>query len=224
VRKLVVALIVLGVLAMAADRVAARWVGQEVERRLVAEGFSEPDVQMHGFPFLPQLAARDFDRVSLTSKRVQGAEGSAEDVGAVLTNVRVPTTGPVEIGSLAASGTVPYQVVVDAVGAPSLRLAPGPRGQVKISQAIELFRETFEVVASARIRADGRTLRLVPTGLRLRGGGSLDDRLTALLADRVQITYRIPDLPDGVRLERVSAGRDGFRVRVSGRDLAVARS
>ena len=57
-RKLVVVLIVLAALGVGGDRLAARLVADEAERRLVAEGFSGPTVQMHGFPFLTQLAAR----------------------------------------------------------------------------------------------------------------------------------------------------------------------
>ena len=222
-RKLLVVLIVLGVLAVGGDRLAAGLVASEAERRLAAEGFTDPSVQLKGFPFLTQLAGRDFSRVAVTGQRLEADEGSARDVDAELTDVRVPSTGPVRIGSLSARGTVPYDVVVEAAGAGSLRLEPGTAGQVRVSRTVEALGQTFDVVAQARVQARGSRLRLVPTGLEVEGGGSLDDQLSALLADRVAVTYPIPDLPDGVQVEQITAGPDGFVVQVSGRDVSVNR-
>lgn len=214
-----VVLIVLAAVGVGVDRLAARLVAGEAERRLVAEGFSRPTVEMHGFPFLTQLAARTFTRVTVTSEGLEAGEGRASDVRAELTEVRTPQAGPVRIGSLAATGTVPYDVVEQAVG--SLGLAAGPAGQVEVTRTVEVAGQSFDVVATARVRASGTRLRIVPTDLQVAGVPALTDRLRALLADRVALVYDIPDLPDGVQVDAVTATPAGFEVRATGREVSA---
>jgi hypothetical protein len=224
VRKLLVFLIVIAALGVGGDRIAARVVANEAEHRLVNEGFTAPSLQMHGFPFLTQLAARRFERVTLTADGLDSGEGEARAVSAELTDVHAPASGPVQVAAMTASGTVPYEVVSRAVGASSVQLAPAPGGQVQVSRTVEVAGQSFDVVAKARVQARGTQLRIVPTGLEVAGLGSLDARLSALLSDQVAIVYDIPDLPAGLRVEQVTATRTGFQVRVSGRDLAVTVS
>jgi hypothetical protein len=218
-RKLLIVLVVLAALGIGGDRLAARLVADEAERRLVAEGFSQPDVRMHGFPFLTQLAARTFTRVTVTSAGLETGEGQARDVRADLADVRAPQVGPVTIGSLAATGTIPYDVVAQAVG--SLRLAAGPAGQVEVARTVEVAGQRFDVVAQARVRARGTRLRMVPTDLRVSGLPALGAQLRAVLVDRVALVYDIPDLPAGVRVEAVTAEAGGFEVRATGREVSV---
>jgi hypothetical protein len=127
----------------------------------------------------------------------------------------------VQVGAVSASGTVPYDVVSRAVGAPALQLAPAAGGQVQVSRTVEVAGRSFDVVAKARVRANGTRLRIMPTGLEVAGLGRLDARLSALLSQQVAIVYDIPDLPAGVRVEQVTAARTGFQVRVSGHTLSV---
>jgi len=214
-----VVLIVLAAVGVGGDRLAARLVADEAERRLVAEGFIRPTVEMHGFPFLTQLAARTFTRVTVTSEGLEAGQGRASDVRAELNEVRTPQAGPVRIGSLAATGTVPYDVVEQAVG--SLGLAAGPAGQVEVTRTVEVAGQSFDVVAPARVQASGTRLRIVPTDLQVAGVPALTDRLRALLADRVALVYDIPDLPDGVQVEAVTATPAGFQVRATGREVSA---
>lgn len=220
-RKLLVFLIVIAVLAVGGDRLAAKLVANEAQRRLVAEGLTGPSVRMHGFPFLTQLAARDFTRVSVTADGINVGAGEARGISAELTDVRAPQSGPVQIGATTARGTVPYDVVTRAVGSASLQLALAPGGQVQVTQTVEVAGQSFDVIATARVLARGTRLRIVPTALEVAGGLRLDRSLSALLADRVAIVYAIPDLPAGVQVERVTATESGFLVRVTGRDLSV---
>jgi LmeA-like phospholipid-binding len=220
-RKLLVFLILLAAMAIAGDRLAAGLVADEAERRLASEGFRGSSVTMHGIPFLTQLAARRFDRVTVRADALEAGDGQARTVDAELTDVRAPKSGPVRVGALTASGTVPYDVVYRAVGSPELQLAPAPGGEVEVTRTVEVAGQSFDVVARARVQARGTRLRIVPTDLQVAGLPSLDDRLSALISDRVALVYDIPDLPSGVRVERVTATEEGFLVRVSGRELSV---
>lgn len=223
-RKLLVFLILIAVIGLAGDRLAAGLVADEAERRLVEEGFTGPSVTMHGFPFLTQLAVRTFDRVTVRADGLDAGDGEARVVSAELTDVRAPKSGPVQVGALTASGTVPYDVVSGAVGSPDLELAAAPGGEVEVTRTVEVAGQSFDVVARARVQARGTRLRIVPTDLQVAGLPSLDDRLSALISARVALVYDIPDLPSGVHVESVTATEGGFLVRVSGRDLAVTVS
>jgi hypothetical protein len=174
---------------------------------------------MHGFPFLTQLAARTFSRVTVTGAGLDARAGRARDVRADLTDVHAPQAGPVTIGALTATGTIPYDVVAQAAG--SLRLAAGPAGQVEVARTVEVAGQQFDVVADARVQARGTRLRIVPTDLRVSGLPALGAQLRALLLDRVALVYDIPDLPTGVRVEAVTAGPAGFDVRATGREVTV---
>ena len=220
-RKLLIVLVVLAALGVGGDRLAARLVADEAESRLAAEGFSGPTVRMHGFPFLTQLAARTFSRVTVTSDALESGEGRAEDVRAALTDVRVPQGGRARIGALTASGTVPYPVVAQAVESLSLEITAAPGGRVQVTRTVELAGQSFDVVAQARVQARGNRLRVIPTDIEVAELPDLDDRLSALIADRVALAYDIPDLPEGLQVEEVTAAENGFVVRVSGRGVSV---
>lgn len=219
-RKLLVLLILVAAIGVGGDRLAAGLVADEAQRRLVSEGFTDPSVTMHGFPFLTQLAAREFDRVTVTADAVEAGDGEAGAVSAELTDVRAPKSGPVQVGALTARGTVPYDVVSRAVRSPSVQLAPAPGGEVEVTRTVEVAGQSFDVVARARVEARGDRLRIVPTDLQVAGLPSIDDRLSALLSDRVALVYDIPDLPTGVQVERVTATDGGFEVRVTGRGVS----
>ena len=220
--KLVVVLLVLAGLAVGADRVGAVLAANEAEQRLVAEGFVDPSVTVHGFPFLTQLADRRFDRVSVDADRLQVAEGEARAVSGELLDVGGGPTGPVDVATLSAEGTVPYEVVRAAVDLPSLQIRAGSSGQVEVAQAVEIAGETVDVVAQARVRARGDRIRVVPTGLGT-ADGSLPPGLTRQVADLMTFEYRLPELPEGLALEEVRAGADGFAVRVTGTDVSLRR-
>src|SRR5688500_10044699 len=223
-RQLLVCLSRIGGIAIAGARLAAGLAADEAERRLVEEGFTGPSVTMHGFPFLTQLAARTFDRVTVRADSLDAGDGNARAVSAELTDVHAPQSGPVQVAALTASGTVPYDVVSRAVGSPALQLAPAPGGEVEVTRTVEVAGQSFDVVARARVQARGTRLSIMPTDLQVAGLPSLDERLSALISERVALVYDIPDLPYGVKVEKVTATDGGFVVQVSGRDLSVSVS
>jgi len=222
VRKLLVLLLVLAGLAVGVDRAGAALAANEAEQRLVTEGFVDPSVTVHGFPFLTQLADRRFDRVTVDADRLQVPEGEAQAVSAELLDVRGGRTGPVEVATVRADGTVPYDVVRAAVDLPALQISAGAAGQVEVVQTVEVAGQSLDVVAQARVRVRGDRIRIVPTALGT-AEGTLPPGLTRQLMDLVTFEYRLPELPEGLALEEVRAGPDGFEVRVTGEDVTVRR-
>jgi hypothetical protein len=220
-RKLLVVLVLLGLAAVAADRVAHKLAADEAEQRLAAEGLEEPAVTVRGFPFLTQLAAREFDDVDVTARLVRTGNGRARRVEAHGHDVRVPSGGDVVVGRLEATGTVPYAEVERRLGRPGLSLSAAGDGQVRLRSDVPVPGGTLAVTARGEVRVRGTRVRLVPAGLRLQSGGTVPGSVSALLRDRLSVRFQVPGLPDGVRVERVTAAASGFVVDVAGADLTL---
>lgn len=81
-RKLLIALVVLAVLALAVDRIAEHLaegkVASVVQER--EDLPSEPAVEFHGFPFLTQLLGNDLSKVTMTLPEVQPKVGDTEQI------------------------------------------------------------------------------------------------------------------------------------------------
>ena len=93
-KKLLVFVVILGLLAVVGDRVAAKLATDEAQRRLVSAGLTSPQVDVRGFPFLTQLLARRFNDVRVTTTAVRIGTGRADQVSGTARDVTVPSSGP----------------------------------------------------------------------------------------------------------------------------------
>jgi LmeA-like phospholipid-binding len=221
VRRLVILLVVVGLLGVVGDRVARTLATHEAQRRLVAAGLTSPQVDVRGFPFLTQLLARQFDDVQVTSPSVKIGTGRAGQVSGTAHDVTVPSSGPPTVGSLTARGTIPYAEVVRQVHQVGLRLRAAGAGQVQLRRQVSVLGRTYAIVARGRVAANGDRLLVTPTSFALAGGGAVDQRLSDLIANRFTFSYRVRGLPEGVRIDQITAAPDGFLVSASGRDVRL---
>ena len=220
-KKLLVFVVVVGLLAVVGDRVAAKFATDEAQRRLVAAGLTSPQVDLRGFPFLTQLLARRFEDVRVTTSSVTIGTGRADQVTGTARDVEVPSSGPATVGRLTARGTIPYAEVLRAVGQSGLRLRSAGSGQVQLQRGVSVLGRTYDVVARGRVVAKGNRLLVTPASFELAGGGALDQRLSDVIAGDFTLSYRIRGLPAGVQIDRITPGRDGFVVDASGRDVRL---
>jgi hypothetical protein len=219
-RKLLVVLVVVGLLGFGADRAALAVSTHEAQQRLVAEGFRDPQVDVDGFPFLTQLLRRDFDDVTLDASSVTGAKGSVTDVSGQAHGLAVRGGHRVHVGSMTATGTVPYDEVLARVSRSGLRLTPAGAGQVRVSASVSVLGQRLDAHALAKVTADGTTIHVTPTRVGVDGAGALDTSMTQQVSDRLSFTYEVRGLPQGVRIDRVTPAGDGFVVHLSGSDLS----
>lgn len=223
-RALLVVLVVLALAGVGADRVAHRVATDEAEQQLVAEGFTDPQVDVGGFPFLTQLLSRDFDSVDVESASVERDGLRAEDLTATGSQVSAPSGGPVTARSLTGEATVTYAEVLRRVGLPGLALEQAGDRRVRLTRDVTVLGRTLSVTAVGRVHAEGRRLRVEPTRYELADGGTVGGDLEAVLADEFAVTYPLRELPDGLSVERITAGRDGFVVRVTGEDVDLSEA
>jgi hypothetical protein len=201
-RKLLVVLVLLGLAAVAADRVAHKVAADEAEQRLAAEGLEEPAVTVRGFPFLTQLAAREFDDVDVTARLVRTGNGRARRVEAHGHDVRVPSGGDVVVGRLEATGTVPYAEVERRLGRPGLSLSAAGDGQVRLRSDVPVPGGTLAVTARARCGCGEPGCGWCRPGCGCRAAGRSPDRCRRCCVTACRCGSRSP----GCRTESGSSG------------------
>ena len=220
-RTLLVALLVLALAAVGADRVAERVAADRAERRLAAEGVADPQVDVRGFPFLTQLLARRFDDVRVTASGLDSRAGRARDLQVTGRGVTLPRAGSATVDEVRAGAVVGYDEVLRQTGARGVELGPADGGRVRLRGRAEVLGRSLPVAAVGRVEAAGRSLRVVPTGFEVDGTPVETAALLDALGARFTLVYRLRDLPAGLRVSDVAARADGFHVVVTGRNVTV---
>jgi hypothetical protein len=220
-RKLLVVLVVLALLAVVGDRVAAKVATNEAEKRLRAEGLADPSVGVDGFPFLTQVLRRTFDKVTVSTPSISRDGVRADRVSATATHVDVPRGGDVLVGGLTARGTISYAEVLRQVGREGLQLTRASADEVRLRRSVSLLSQTLAVAARGRVAAHGRRITVVPRGFEVQGGQAVSPPLAAALTDRFTLTYVVRGLPRGLRIARIAPGSRGFVVTLTGRDVRL---
>lgn len=219
-RAFVVFLLVIAGAAVAGDRVAEHLAAGEAESRLAEHGLADPQVDVGGFPFLTQLAGRDFGDVHVTGSALDVSGGQAQDVSLSGHDVTAPSGGDVTVGRLDGVGLVTYDEVVARSGVRDVTIEASDRpDRVRLRGSVAVLGETVDVVADSTVRARGDRVQVTPRSFELADGSSVGGSLAAQLTDRFGVIYRLGDLPEGIELRGVRATDDGFLVRVTGRDV-----
>jgi hypothetical protein len=229
-RRLVVTLVVLGVLAVAVD-LAAKWVAQnqlasmaEQEAARYDVRAAETSVDIGGFGFLPQLAKEDFSKVTLTMKQPTFESVPAEDLKVEMTGVHVPR------GVLTREpGTA---VTVDST---QMRLQLSPAELAKLAaRSTGLDGLTLSVVdgklhgkLSVRgIEADATIKPQVQKGRILLVVDQLSDAVPSYLQNVVKSQLSrgitIPALPFGATLNQIGVEGSSIVLTASVADLKLA--
>jgi hypothetical protein len=231
VRKLLILVIVLAVLAVVGDRVAEdlaedRVAGVVQQKEDLS---SKPDVEFKGFPFLTQVLANDISQVTMTLPEADAAAGATEglrveDVRATFSHVRTSDnfhratartmTGSAVIpfDSVSALGpfTASYGGAGDqGVGVITLRPDPDqglPSGlSFDVGVAVANGALTF-------LGTDGTTkISPVPRNLR------------PLISSLVGAPHRFYGLPKTFTIDSLKVTRDGIDVALSGEDVELTR-
>jgi LmeA-like phospholipid-binding len=223
-RKLLIAVVVLVLLGAGADFVAARVFEDRVTDALQREYDlgRRPVVQVRDFPFLPHLASGRFSTIDVAATDARAKGVNAAQLQLTLHGVRVPRQvmlgEPGRITVERADGTI------ELTEAEVNRLLAGrlQGGALHITDDGVEVRVDLALVGEAQVKgklgARRGAVTFTPVEIRL-GEGRLDPATEDLLSDRFTFQVPLPELPAGVRLERVDT-RPGAVV-LSGRAASV---
>jgi hypothetical protein len=227
-RKLLVAVLVLVLLGAVADFVAARVFEDRVTEVLQREYDlgRRPVVQVRDFPFLPHLATGRFSTIDLAATDATARGINAAQLKLTLHGVRVPREvmlgEPGRVTVARADGTIELsEAEVNRLLADRLqggRLAIGQDG-VQVRTQLQLLGQPLEALVAGRLGARDGGVTFTPTEIRLGDRGALDPAQEDLLSSQFTFRVPLPELPAGVRLERVDT-RPG-RLVLSGRAAGI---
>jgi hypothetical protein len=227
-RKLLIAVVVLVLLGAGADFAAARIFEDRVTEALQREYDlgRRPVVQVRDFPFLPHLATGRFSTIDLAATDATARGINAAQLKLTLHGVRVPRDvmlgDPGRITVDRADGTIELtEAEVNRLLADRLKggtLAIKENG-VELRVQVPLLGQTLEALVTGELGARDGRVTFTPDEIRLGEQGRIDPSVKDLLASQFTFEVPLPELPAGVRLERVDT-RPGTVV-LSGRAAGV---
>ena len=227
-RKLLIAVVVLLLLGAAADFAAARVFEDRVTEALQREYDlgRRPVVQVRDVPFLPHLATGRFSTIDLAATDATARGINAAQLKLTLHGVRVPRDvllgEPGRVTVDRADGTIELtEAEVNRLLADRLQggtLAIKEDG-VELRVKVPLLGQTLEAQVTGELGARDGRVTFTPDEIRLGEQGRIDPSTEDLLASQFTFEVPLPELPAGVRLERVDT-RPGTVV-LSGRAAGV---
>ena len=227
-RKLLIAVVVVLLLGAGADFAAARVFENRVTEALQREYDlgRRPVVQVRDVPFLPHLATGRFLTIDLAATDATARGINAAQLKLTLHGVRVPRDvllgEPGRITVDRADGTIELtEAEVNRLLADRLKggtLAIKENG-VELRVQVPLLGQTLEALVTGELGARDGRVTFTPDEIRLGEQGRIDPSVKDLLASQFTFEVPLPELPAGVRLERVDT-RPGTVV-LSGRAAGV---
>jgi hypothetical protein len=227
-RKLLIVVVVLLLLGAGADFAAARVFEDRVTDALQREYDlgRRPVVQVRDVPFLPRLATGRFSTIDLAATDATARGINAAQLKLTLHGVRVPRDvllgEPGRITVDRADGTIELtEAEVNRLLADRLQggtLAIKEDG-VELRAQVPLLGQTLDARVTGELGARDGRVTFTPDEIRLGEQGRIDPSAEDLLASQFTFEVPLPELPAGVRLERVDT-RPGTVV-LSGRAAGV---
>jgi hypothetical protein len=227
VRALLVVLLLLGGLALAADR-GAEAVAEDRVAQLVAErgGLAgRPQVEIGGFPFLTQAVGGRYDdvRISLTGADLGQPEGTSADVSlrgveVALSDVLSGSVQQVPVERVDGTATLSYALLAEQLGPGTTVTRDGDR--LRVQRTVEVAGVSVPLTATGTVSLDGDTL-VVDVDDASGAGVDVPDVLVDQVSDALDVRYRIPQLPFGLQVTGVAPVDDGVRVRVEATDTVL---
>jgi hypothetical protein len=223
-RRWVITLAVFVVLLVVLD-FAARVVAQNVmATKIEQQGLSrKPTVSIGGFPFLTQVASRNFSQVNISATDLTEGPMTITKVSATAHGIRLKSfafnsgtvstlSGTVLISFSSLGNALSQQVgpLGSVLNGAGLNLSQAGPSEVKASLNLVLASATATWRVS-RLSGNKLNVRLVSTG------GSLPASLLSSIQD---VTLKLPKLPLGLTVDSVSVTSQGVTGRVSGHNLS----
>jgi hypothetical protein len=230
-RRLVVAALLLAVLLGAgylADRAVAGWAEGYVGDQIAEQaGLAEPpDVDVRGLPFLGQAVEGRYDdvRIALSARQLGQPAGTSADVR--LRGVRLPLStvlsGEVQeipVDRVDGTATLSYALLSEQLGGDATLRRDGDG--VRVTRTVELLGYTLPLTASGTVHLDGRDV-VIDVEEAAGAGVEVPRFLVERAADLLDLRYRVPDLPFGLRLTGATTTDAGVRVQLEATDTVLA--
>ncbi|NUS72174.1 MAG: DUF2993 domain-containing protein [Corynebacteriales bacterium] len=188
---------------------------------------SETHVELKGFPFLTQVAQREFDGADIKMKNATLQQVPLENVNITLSGVTVPSdllTGadPHDVTVERVDGVVRIdpKVLAARLPVPDLELRT-TNGKLFAQARLEIRGFTGVVEGEVSLRVDNEMI--VPNVSQLTSqGGPAPEVATEYINTELERGYALPELPFGLSLTEVAIRGDLIEIRGEGGDTTLA--
>ena len=224
-RKLLIAVIVIVILLVAADRVAAVVADRQIASRVETSYHlpSKPSVSVQGFPFLTQVAAGSYHEIDLSIGQVSSGGVQVNDLAAHLMGVHAPVRdlfggkySNITAAQVTGTGSVPLSTVQSRVPQ-GVQLSPDG-GAVRMSGTVSYLGVSVPVSAVASLGVSPSGITVTPTRISL---GSGINAPASAISGQFRFTIPVTGLPLHLSLTSVSVTPSGFQVSVSAANVAL---
>lgn len=235
---LFVLLLVLAGVLVVADRlavgIAERAIAEQAERELTRQQItsSQPDVSVHGFPFLTQVAGGRYESITI---KVRDAEGpvrgqsvrlpeiniDARDVDAPLDTLR-SGQGTITAKTVVGTGTVSYDTVAQFMGKPGLRLSE-QGGKLAVAGPLEILGQERMLRGTADLSIVQGQVAIKFDTLDVEGltVNPLAEALIKSYARQISIKLPLPAMPFQLDVQEVRPEPEGLAVRATATNVPL---
>jgi hypothetical protein len=217
-----ITLIVIIVVLVLGDRAANAYTENQMASQIQTSlGLSgKPSVSIQGFPFLTQLAARDFRTVNINASNETITASSAgsgllkvASLAATLHGMHIHGLNSATIDQFNASALINFTALGDVGGIPQgITLSADGPNQIKADLSIGPLSES----AVAQVTQTGSNqinVKIVRAG----------DIPVDLLGNLANFSFSIPKLPAGVTIQSISVTQQGLRITAAGQNTTLSQ-
>jgi hypothetical protein len=213
-----ITLIVIIVLLVGGDRAANAFAEDQMASQFASSLAlsGKPHVTIQGFPFLTQLAARDFNQVDINaSNETAGTGGQLEikSLTATLHGMHIKSSNSTEIDDFSASALVTFTALAHAGGVPGgITLAADGPNRIKAHVDLDVISGDV-VLQVTQVGGSKINIKVVDA----------NGLPTDLLGNLVNFTVAIPKLPAGVKIQKISITSAGLRLTATGHNTTLSQ-
>jgi hypothetical protein len=213
-----VTLIVIIVILVGADRAAAAFTEDQMASQFASslELSGKPHVTIQGFPFLTQLAGRDFNLVNINATNEAAGPGGQLEIKsltATLHGMHIHGLNSATIDQFSASALITFTALGNAGGIPQ-GITLGPDGPNKIKANISIGPISDTAVAQVTQSGSGEI------NVKVIDAGGIP---TDILGSLANFSIKIPKLPAGVTIQSVSVTQQGVQINVTGQNTTLSQ-
>ena len=224
---LLVIVLLLGGLFVAADRIALSFAENKAAEALQSsqELQQKPDVSVAGFPFLTQLAAGEFDEITVDARDVQVGSDRTLRVRSVDVDLHHVTVSNSYTTVHAATATADARIGYDDLSRTlGTQVSSNGDGRLVAKPSVTVLGQTVRGTVSAVVHAssqDGITFTNPKVTV---AGVSVPAPVTRALAAVFSKAVSLSGLPFHVRVDGVDATPSALVLHLSGSDLTYRRN
>jgi hypothetical protein len=211
---LVVVLVILLALLVVADRVAVAYADNQFATQVKNQGglSAKPKVNIEGFPFLTQLAARRFNEVQLSAASEQAGPVAIDNLQATMHGMQlISGFTSARVASLSGTGLITFASLASAANVPGLTISALNGNEAKVSVDLGVVSGSG-VARVTKVGSNKINIAMISAGgIPLSALGNLSN-----------MTITVPGLPIGITLQSIGLTAQGILVHITGTNVTLS--